>query len=287
MKTISVFLVIILFCLTTVSGSEYLAIMFNERFEPDSIILFSEESPCFNESAFSKAYFVFLMDEFLNMGIFTGPSSWNHVNRSLSFRITDAFIEKTEFSFSDYFQYGSQADSFVIDIKSHTKDFTALYALRQIHSSVITETYSAQYPAFLNDSDSTLFPCIYSYYQLRKNKQYYTALLVTQKLHSDRSDDPVLFRYYALSLMDNGMFSQAMDSISRFYAGRFKNDLYYSLMLNIFAISGKFDICEQFLIEGRNLFPESKMLLEDGANLYSVIDSSMFAEYIELMENSE
>ncbi len=279
--------VVIIFCLIPASASEYLAVLFNDRFEPDSVALLESENACFNESAFYNAYFIFLIDEFMNMGIFTGPTSWNHTDRTLSFSITDAFIENTEYSFGDYFRNGSQPDSFAIDIKSHTEDFTALYALRQLYSAVQSEDYAASYPVFLFEADSSLFSEIYSYYQLRKHKQYYPALLLTQRLHSDRPDDPILFRYYALSLMDNGMFSQAMDQIGRFYADKNKNDLYYSLMLNIYAISGKFDVCEQFLIEGRNLFPESKMLIEDGVNLYSVIDSSLFAEYIELMENLE
>lgn len=281
-------LLLLLSVFTGAAANEYMLIIFGNDYLPDTVFIAESEKPCFRQDLFRNAGFVFLMDEFLNSGIYTGPDDWDHNEKTLSFLSGPDFITDPEFSFADFFGTKDSISVHAIDIRAHTADFAILHSLRNMYSSVKNGDFSTPFPEILAAADTdSVFSGIYAYHLMTKNKDYYSALLLSRDMLSKKPDDRILFRYYALSLMNNGMFGEAMTSIGKFYKDIVPDDLYYSLMMNLYAITGKFDKSEEYLIEGRNLYPESKTLIIDGLNLYSVIDSSIYAEYIELMNITE
>lgn len=270
------------------AANQYMIIVFGNDYLPDTVFIAESEKLCFRQDLFRNAGFVFIMDEFLNSSVYTGPEAWNHNEGTLYFNPGSDFITETEFSFADFFGKPDSVSVLAIDIRAHTADFAILHSLRNMYSSVKNGDFSAPFPEILADADTdSIFSGIYAYNLMTKNKDYYNALILSKRILGKRPEDRILFRYYALSLMNNGMFGEAMTSIGKFYKNIVPDDLYYSLMMNLYAITGKFDKSEEYLIEGRNLYPESKTLIIDGMNLYSVIDSSIYAEYIELMNITE
>ena len=106
-------------------------------------------------------------------------------------------------------------------------------------------------------------------HELKYNKALSKISNCYLRFQTDRS----LLKQYIYALMNIGKFGESLNILNDFYKNCMRDDFYFSLKMNIHAISGNFKNAEKAINEGRLIFPDSDILLIDAYNLYSITDS--------------
>jgi len=256
--------------------------LYNSNYMPEKSFVIESSIPLsIPGNKIETAYFITTVNSGLSLDLYTGPDKWNHTEDNFVF-ISDSssVFHSNETSFSNFkMELSPDFDSirFLNTARSFDEKemriFLSLY--RDDPGSVIRGIGN------INDTLKTLIE--YNYY--RNRKQYGKSLTAAQELHICFPSDKTLFKNYIIELMNNAQFIKAENEMDSFFRKYGKDDFYYSLKLNIAGIRGFFKKAEQYLIDGRVIFPESIMLINDAINLYSVIDTSRMTHFIELRKS--
>ena len=119
---------------------------------------------------------------------------------------------------------------------------------------------------------------------LTLNEHYYDAYVEIANIFKIYNEDPGIFRSYINAKLNIGDFYDAEQLLINFYENKEFDEFYYSINLNINAVRGNLDYALKILEQGRTIFPESKILILDAYNLYSVLDSVKLIKIMELIE---
>ncbi|MFO8062333.1 MAG: hypothetical protein R6U31_05345 [bacterium] len=263
-------------------GDIFYITLYNNNYLPEKSFAVQSSIPLsIPRQDIDNAYFITSVNSDLSLDLYTGPHKWDHTADHFIF-ITDSstVFHRNETSFSNFtMELSSDFDSirFINTARSFEEKemriFLALY--REDAGSIIRE---------MGDINDTLRTLV-EYHMYSRQEQYGKSLAAAEKLHICFPGDKTLFKNYIIELMNNTQFSEAENKMDSFFRKYGKDDFYYSLKLNIAGIRGLFNKAEEYLIEGRLLFPESIMLIDDAVKLYSVIDTSRMTQFIELRKS--
>lgn len=204
---------------------------------------------------------------------FLGPSEHDNAKKTMSFSLREP---DRGFIFSDYYK-----EDYFIPMKVESVRFISeTFGLNDLAaiSSAYEENILPDIPHSLNTSVLNDF---LNYRNSVLSHDFNGALSSADKIFKMFPEDETSLSFYLYSLMNMADFYTANAKLDSFYKARERSEMYFSLKANLFAIWGKFDIAEDFIERGRFEFPESRMLLTDAINLYSVTDSAKMAELIE------
>lgn len=226
---------------------------------------------------FKNGYAAFFFDIESNRRLFFGPAEHNHSKQTFVFNLRGALEEPNEnlsfweYSISDFSKEKSLeemrfiAETFSLNelravIDCYKKEFQSSY--------IFTETFR-------------LFSLYIAFEKAQEKREFQKKMNLSLELFKAFPEDESALKIYIYSLMDMADFYTANSNLDKFYEKREKNEDYYSLKANLFAIWGNFDLATGFIEKGRFLFPESMKLLTDAINIYSVTDTVKMLELIE------
>ncbi len=236
------------------------------------------------ENKLQNSLFIFVFNSSLESRVFNGPSFWNHKTKTLYFIPDTNFFVNTEYTFNDYYHNFDRTfsqKSLLFMTLSNIGNNKLYYLMYINRNNIDIDNLNI----FSDISIYNEIKYIMKYYYYLNKKDYQQALNNIYYLHNLYEEDKNIFQLYVYALMDVGAFIEAKNEIKIFFNNKEKNDFYYSLMVNLYAISANFKMAEKTLLTGRNLFPESKILLEDGIKLYSILDTIKMNEYIDILNN--
>jgi len=151
-------------------------------------------------------------------------------------------------------------------------------------SSVLKSYCFKEAPEESENPEISLLRNLMLYLHAEEWNDFKSASKYSLSIFSRIPGDEEALKMRLMSLMNNAEFAAANSIMDSFYSKRDKGELFYSLKANLFAIWGKFDAAEKYVEEGRTLYPESKTLLMDAINLYSVTDTVKMAELLDFYE---
>jgi len=225
---------------------------------------------------------LFVFDLENNAEIFWGPSSWNHKDGLLYFK-KESEDDKT--SFAEFYgrpESNSLSKEQMRDI-AYGCSLDDLYAIIEFTDSVKNVDYPLLPERFSNAEGYKMFADYFDFLRKRKiEENFESAEKLAYGLYCVNKNDITLMKIYLYILMDNGKFNDADKLINDFYKKIARDVTYYSLKANLFAIKGMFKKAEEMILEGRQHFPQSMLLLNDAINIYSVVDTSKMIELLKI-----
>ncbi len=221
--------------------------------------------------------FAVLIDNHLNSNVFYGSDDWNVSNRTVSLHTNQSkFLLTSTFSFGDIISETSTIifDSIRMISSMNTFDnkilsiaFDVFLYNNGIIKSIFIPENTCQIPEY------KILKNILDYNTFNHELKYNEALLKIHNCYLRFQTDRSLLKQYIYALMNTGKFGESLNILNDFYKNCVRDDFYFSLKMNIHAISGNFKNAEKAINEGRQIFPDSDILLIDAYNLYSITDS--------------
>ncbi|MCK4524686.1 hypothetical protein KAU15_07145 [candidate division WOR-3 bacterium] len=221
--------------------------------------------------------FAVLIDNHLNSNLFYGSDDWNVSHRTVSLHTSPSkFLLNSTFSFGDIISETSTItfDSIRMMNSMNTFDnkvlsiaFDVFLFNNDIIKSIFIPENTCQIPEY------NILKNILNYNTLNHELKYNEALLKIRNCYLKFPTDRSLLKQYIYALMNIGKFGESLNILNDFYKNCMRDDFYFSLKMNIHAISGNFKNAEKAISEGRLIFPDSDILLIDAYNLYSITDS--------------
>lgn len=221
--------------------------------------------------------FAIIIDNHLNSNLFYGSDYWNVSNRTVSLHTNPSkFLLHSTFSFGDIISKTSTItfDSIrmmssinTFDNKALSIAFDIFLYKNDIIKSISVPENTCQIPEY------NILKNILNYNTFNRESEYKEALINIHNCYVRFPADRSLLKQYIYTLMNNGKFGESLNILNNSYKKSSHDDFYFSLKMNIHAISGNFSNAEKTINEGRRIFPDSDILLIDAYNLYSVTDS--------------
>lgn len=284
------FVFMLLICLPVfVFGNIAAVFTFNDNLmlETDTFAVFSERVTL-PMAFFSNSYIVLIFDVYGNSEYFFGPSSHDYNSNIFSFSFNSSDNRENRYSFSEYFNREGKPEADKNGLKeiSLSCGFDDLYLLLSAHDSLTADSPVET----LNASGRNSVLLLNDFIRIKNaelKEKYETAKSCISKLSKKYPDDKDVMKLKLYNCMDLADFYGANLLIDNFYKQIEKDETYYSLKGNLFALWGKFDLSVKYIESGRNIFPESEMLLNDAINIYSVTDSLKMDEFLIYWKNKK
>ncbi len=221
--------------------------------------------------------FAVLIDNHLNSNLFYGSDDWNVSNRTVLLHTNPSgFLLNSTFSFGDiisetstitFDSIGTMNSMNTFDNKVLSIAFDIFLFNNDIIKSIFIPENTCQIPEY------NILKNILNYNTLNHELKYNEALLKIRNCYLKFPTDRSLLKQYIYALMNIGKFGESLNILKDFYRSCVRDAFYFSLKMNIHAISGNFKNAEKAISEGRLIFPDSDILLIDAYNLYSITDS--------------
>ena len=254
----------------------------NLLFEKDTCFSFNDKIELPIEY-FSDASLVFIFDIEGEKQYFFGPTGHDYAKKSFSFSFKEDILDSLgSLKFSDY----SLSSALPFQNLETVSAFSQIFKFKELNA-VIRAFEDFTDTSFIYNANYSLLADFIFIQNAGENKLFQEAANRAGKIFNLFSSDESALKLYLYSLMDMADFYTANSILDRFYEKRDKNETYFSLKANLYAIWGKFDTSLKYIDEGRFLYPESGILLFDAINIYSVVDTVKMLELMEYYKNQK
>jgi hypothetical protein len=254
-----------------------------------NLLLQKDTCLCFNDNIelpieyFSDASLVFIFDIEGEKQFFLGPTGHDYAKESFSFSFReDVFDSLGSLKFSDY----SLSSPLPFQNLETVSAFSQIFKFKELNA-VIRAFEDFPDTSFIYNANYSLLSDFIFVQNAKESKLFQEAVNRSEKIFNLFSSDESALKLYLYSLMDMADFYTANSILDRFYQKRDKNETFFSLKANLYAIWGKFDTSLKYIDEGRFLYPESRILLSDAINIYSVVDTAKMLELLDYYQNNK
>lgn len=248
----------------------------NMLFEKDTCFSFNNkiEIPI---NYFSNVSLAFVFDLEGDHKYFFGPSNHDYAKETFSFSLNEDASESTAIlAFNDY----SLSDPLPFKDLETLKEFSRIFEFKELNA--VIKAYEGSFDtSFIKNANYSILSDIISIRNAEENKSFQNAVNLSETIFNLYPSDESALKIYLYTLMDMADFYTANSILDKFYTKRDKSETYFSLKANLYAIWGKFETSLTYIEEGRFQYPESRILLLDAINVYSVIDTSKMLELLD------